>query len=169
MSVDRHIKTVKVYVETKDSEQIKINELEFQETTIPEDSIITPTPFIDYDLIIGEWILNSGLLDGYVPMIDVSEPSGISWGTGFGKLYMQISISGGVGTGYLGPPIPVPRACTINEIVKYSRYGTYTVEPRVSGVAVSVGSILAKNDILYAYVSVSSVDCEDLVIQVRGT
>ena len=169
MSVDRNIEVVKVYAQTDDANSLKINTLEFQENTEPEDEAFIPSPFNGYDLDLDEWLLEYGILEGYTPIIDLAEPSGIRWGTASGNVYMQISITGGVGTGTLGPPIPVPRACTITEIVKYSRYGTYTVEPRVSGVAVSVGSILAKNDILYAYVSVSSVDCEDLVIQVRGT
>jgi len=186
MSVERHIKSVKTYAQTINTDSLKIDDLRFRENLEPRKVAIIPSPYNYYDMDTGEWVFDYGFENDYGLILDNTQLSGFTWGVTGRAPTFQFTIPGVLEIGNNQPPAtPVPYAITATLIYAYVKTaptsGDVVVEVNKNGVPIGtvtissgnqtgstiISTTFAINDVITIDINDTDYIASDLTIQVR--
>jgi len=188
MSVERHIKSIKIYAQTINTDSLKMDDLEFQENLEPREVANIPTPYNYYDIDLDKWIHDFGFENDFVLALDDTQLSGVVWKTfpaGRAPTF-QFTIPGVLMVGDDQPPAtPVPYIVTATQLFAYVKTvpssSALIVEVNNNGspidtVTIAIGQhygstiineVLSLNDILTVDINQADEIAADLTGQVR--
>jgi len=186
MPVDRHIKSIKVYAQTINTDSLKIDDLKFQENLEPKKVAIIPSPYNYYNTDLGEWVFDFGFENDFVLALDDTQPTGFAWKAAGRAPTFQFTMPGVLEIGNNQPPAtPVPYVITATQLYAYVKTapvgGNVVIEVNKNGVSIGIITILSGNhtgstviSTIFAINDVITIDINDtdyiaadLTVQVR--